>query len=153
MGYSITIGNAVPFFSKDYDELYACWEVESATSDEAPTFINDQLTGNSNGRHPSYSAWSDFCRTTGLYDLFYKEWEGLIHKHPGCVMITEDDYAEVHNALEKYKKTATKPPGFDDWRDSADKIAYDPYLARLMWLDFWMRWALDNCETPAIHNR
>jgi hypothetical protein len=144
MGYSIRIGNAVPEFSKEDGELYACWVVKSATSDEAPTFINDQMTGNSNGRHPSYSGWGDFCDATGLGDLFYKKWEGLIYKHPGCVMITEDHYAEVHNALERYQKIATKPPGFAD--------AYDPQLARLMWLDFWMRWALDNCETPAIYN-
>jgi hypothetical protein len=144
MGYSIKIGNAVLFFSKDYGDLYACWKVESATSDEAPTFICDQMTGNSNSRHPSYSGWGDFCRETGLDNLFYKEWKGLLYKHPGCVMITEDHYAEVHSALENYQKIATEPPGFGD--------TYDPQLARLMWLDFWMRWALDNCETPAIHN-
>lgn len=152
MGYYIEIGNAVPEFSKEDGELYACWVVEGATSDEAPTFICDQMTGNSNGRHPSYSGWRDFCDATGLADLFYKQWEGLIYKHPGCVMITEDHYAEVHSALEDYKKTATKPPGFGDWKDDSNEMAHDPQLARLMWLDFWMRWALDNCETPAIYN-
>jgi hypothetical protein len=152
MGYSITIGNAVPFFSKEDGDLYACWRVEGATSDQAPTFINDQMTGNSNGRHPSYTGWSDFCRETCLYDLFYKEWEGFFCRHPGCVMITEEHYTEVHNALEEYQKNATKPPGFGKWTDDVDEIAYDPQLARLMWLDFWMRWALDNCETPAIQN-
>jgi len=152
MGYSIKIGNAIPFFSKDDDELYACWIVESATSDDAPTFPCDQMTGNSNGRHPSYTGWSDFCETTGLVNLFYHKYEGLISQHPGTVMITEEQYATVHNALEEYRKTATKPPGFGNWSDSVDEITHDPHLARLMWLDFWMRWALDNCETPAIRN-
>jgi hypothetical protein len=149
MGYSITIGNAVPFHSKDEYELYACWDVESATSDDAPTFINDQMTGNSNGRHPSYSGWSDFLQKTDLGDLFYKD---LMEQHPGCVQIKPEHYERVHSALESYQKIATKPPGFGTWTDDVGEIQYDPYLARLIWLDFWMKWALDNCETPAIRN-
>lgn len=39
-------------------------------------------------------------------------------------------------------KTSTTP----------DEGKYDPYLARLIWLEWWMTWALDNCETPAIEN-
>jgi hypothetical protein len=149
MSYSITIGNAVPFHSKDEYELYACWVVESATSDDAPTFINDQMTGNSNGRHPSYSGWSDFLEKTDLGDLFYND---LMAQHPGCVQITSEHYERVHSALESYQKIATKPPGFGDWMNNVDGSQYDPYLARLIWLDFWMKWALDNCETPAIRN-
>ena len=149
MGYSIKIGNAVPFHSKDEYELYACWDVESATSDDAPTFINDQMTGNSNGRHPSYSGWNDFLQKTDLGDLFYKD---LMEQHPGCVQIKPEHYERVHSALEDYQKIATKPPGFGDWMNNVDGSHYDPYLARLIWLDFWMKWALDNCETPAIRN-
>jgi hypothetical protein len=149
MSYSIKIGNAVPFHSKDEDELYASWVVESATSDDAPTFINDQMTGNSNGRHPSYSGWSDFLKKTDLGDLFYKD---LMEQHPGCVQIKPEHYERVHSALEDYQKIATKPPGFGDWMNNVDGSQYDPYLARLIWLDFWMKWALDNCETPAIQN-
>lgn len=29
---------------------------------------------------------------------------------------------------------------------------FDPVLARLIWLEWWMAWALANCKTPAIHN-
>ena len=29
---------------------------------------------------------------------------------------------------------------------------FDPVLARLIWLEWWMAWALKNCTTPAIHN-
>lgn len=153
MGYTIKIGNAVPFFTKEDGELYACWRVESTTHDDAPTFICDGMTGNTNSRYPSYTVWGDFCRKTKLYDLFYEQYCGLFYKHPNCVMITEDDYNVIHKALEDYQKISTKPPGFARcWADNVDDMEYDPYLARLIWLDFWMRWALDNCETPAIFN-
>ena len=161
MGYTITIGNAVPDFGKEDGELYARWVVEGACSDDAPTFPNDAMTGNSNSRSPSYSGWMDFCQESGLYDLFYTKWEGLIDTHPGCVPINQSHYDEVYDALERFKKKATKPPGFSGYSSwdkenevwiTPDEDKYDHILARLMWLEFWMKWALDNCETPAIQN-
>lgn len=146
MGYNIRIGNAVPFFSKDDDELYACWQIEGATSEDAPNFPGDHFTANSNGRYPSYSAWSQFCNKVGLCDLFFDKYEGLFRMHPGCQLITQDHYQTVSNALEEYQKHAKLPPGYDDFGN------YDYNLARLMWLEFWMKWALENCETPAIYN-
>jgi hypothetical protein len=62
MGYSITIGNAKPEFNKDDGELWARWTVDGLTLPDAPTFPHDEVTGNSNGRSPSYSGWADFCR-------------------------------------------------------------------------------------------
>jgi len=161
MGYNITIGNAIPEFSKEDGELYACWVVEGACSNDAPTFPNDLMTGNTNSRSPSYTGWNDFCEESGLYDLFYRKWEGLIYNHPGCVPITQEHYQEVYNALERRKNKATKPPGFccDSQWDKENKVwvtqdedKYDYILARLMWLEYWMKWALENCETPAIQN-
>ena len=35
MGYDIGIGNAVPFFSKEYNEFYAAWEIEKNVCDTA----------------------------------------------------------------------------------------------------------------------
>lgn len=142
MGYSIKIGNAVPKFIRDmeYEDLVAYWDVEPATSKDAPVFDNDFMTGNGNGRHPSYSGWADFLDSTGLRGLFSE----LFVTHPGCVILNRIHYGEIHNALENYKKTATQPPGFLSGQDHN--------LARLMWLEFWVKWALENCETPAIRN-
>ena len=109
MGYSIRIGNAKPEWSKDDGELWARWSVDPKALDDAPTFPNDEMTGNGNCRSPSYSGWAYFCRDAGIYDLFLEKWEGLMSPHPST-------------------------------------------LARLIWLEFWMRWALKNCETPAIEN-
>lgn len=142
MGYTIKIGNAAPEFIRDMEneELYARWIVEDATSDDAPTFDNDMMTGNRNRRLPSYTGWADFLDATGLGGLF----SVLFASHPGCVILNQSHYEEIHKALEDYKATATNPPGFFHGQD------YN--LARLMWLEFWVRWALENCETPAIYN-
>lgn len=152
MGYTFTIGNAVPSHSKDnFPCLYAGWKVEPATHPDAPTFPNDEMTGNSKSRSPSYGAWVDFCRDAGIYGLFYDERGRLLGGHPGCVGIDQDFAGGVSLALRRVRAKATLPPGFEGW-DYKGPPRYDYTLARLMWLDFWVRWALENCETPAIQN-
>lgn len=153
MGYTIRIGNAVPEFSKDYNELWAGWRVNPESSDCAPTFNNDELTGNTNTRSPSYSGWSVFLTEVGLHKLFFEDYEGLMSNHPGCKMITQQHLDEVQTALIKYQARATLPPGFEEFDpDNQEAHTHDGYLARLIWLEWWMRWALANCETPAIDN-
>lgn len=152
MGYSITIGNAIPKHSKeDFPELYCSWEVERVLLENAPSFTND-VSGKSNSRSPSYTVWDDFCKIVGIHDLFFKEYEGLMAHHPGCVGITKEDADIVSAALAKYKLTATLPPGFEEGWNYQGPANYDYALARLIWLDWWMRWAVENCETPAIQN-
>jgi hypothetical protein len=146
MGYYIAIGNAVPEFSKDYGELYACWKVVETENDYAPNFPGDHVTAKRNIRMPSYTGWSEFCDKVGLTELFFARPEGLFFQHPGCVMITQDHYQQVYDALKEYRKHAKRPPGYDDFGN------LDYNLARLMWLEYWMKWALENCETPAIFN-
>ena len=159
MGYTLTIGNAEPVHSKDDGELYAAWDVIYITSDDAPTFPNDEMTGNSSQRSPSYSAWAEFCRAVGLYELFYDKYDGLLASHPGCVMLTQSHADQIAAALAAYPRTL--PPGFAEWPhfDEAtgtlwtpDEGKYDAKLARLLWLDYWVRYALTNCETPALRN-
>lgn len=153
MGYTFTIGNAIPVHNKaDFPDLYASWEVEAAHDEHAPTFQNDELTGNGNSRSPSYTVWSDFCRTVGLYEFFYTP-SGQLHAgHPGCIGITKEDADFVTAALSRYSAAATLPPGFEtDW-DYHGPENYDYHLARLIWLEWWMRWAVEHCETPAIEN-
>lgn len=154
MGYTFKIGNAKPEFDKsDFPHLWANWKVESATHPDAPTFPNDEMTGSGNDRSPSYSVWAEFCRDVGLYDLFCDERGHLHAGHPGCYGLTSDMVDEIGAALERYRKIASLPPGFMgwEWRDG-DPITHDANLARLIWLDWWARWALENCETPAIQN-
>ena len=151
MGYSFYIGNAVPEFSKEDGELTARWVVGRTENDNAPTFQNDQCTGSSNGRHPSYSGWYSFCEEAGLVDLFYDERGHLLAGHPGCALLTADDLARVRAALHLRRAKSRYPPGFSAAM-SANDGECDACLARLIWLEWWISWALENCETPAIQN-
>jgi hypothetical protein len=152
MGYTFKIGNAVSEFDKsNFPHLSAEWDVMSVTHPDAPTFPNDEMTGNSSERSPSYSTWAEFCRETGIFSLFYDERGHLHGGHPGCIGITPEMAAEVAQALERRRAKASLPPGFEGW-DYQGPARYDYNLARLIWLDWWMRWAIENCETPAIAN-
>ena len=161
MSYDIYIGAGRPEFDIEDCYLYARWVVNSEAHDDAQKFPNDSMTGNGNSRHPSYSGWSDFCRESGLYDLFLNKEFGLMASHPGCKIIQESHVAEVKKALVDWERKATKPPGFSgfgkfnketqEW-ETQDEGKYDHILARLIWLDWWMTWALENCEVPAIQN-
>jgi hypothetical protein len=150
MGYTLKIGNAVPTFSKDDGYLYAAWEVTNMSSTEAPVFPGDETTGNTNSRSPSYTGWHDFSHATGLAELFYDKYEGLLNQHPGCFMLTEEHGETVRQAVAQYPRTL--PPGFDDGDTPGFSGKYDPHLARLLWLDYWVQWALKHCETPAFQN-
>ncbi len=153
MGYKFTIGNAKPYHSKDdFPYLGAGWSVETTSSPDAPTFPGDEMTGSGNDRRPSYTVWSDFCKSVGLYDLFYDARGNLHAGHPGCVGIDADFAEEVASALRRYQAKATLPPGFESDRSYNGPPIFDYHLARLIWLDWWVRWALENCETPAIEN-
>ena len=153
MGYTFTIGNASPSHNKEYfPELYASWEVAPAKSDDAPIFPGDEMTGNGNSRSPSYSVWFDFCCVTGIRGIFYDNHDRLHASHPGCIGITKEAADFVTSALAEYKSKATLPPGFEDDFMHKGPANYDYHLARLMWLEYWMQWAVKNCETPAIQN-
>lgn len=161
IGYTFIIGNAVPEFSKDKGNLQARWVVQPMQHPDAPTFPNDETTGNGNIRIQDYSVWHVFCRATGINDVFYDE-DGYLHAgHPGCRMLNPIDLERAKEARRKWQKKSTLPPGFDGLhvRDkksgyvhTLDKGKYDAHLARLIWLEWWFKWALENCETPAIEN-
>lgn len=153
MGYTFIIGNAVPEFDREcFPELIARWTVKYMTHPDAPVLPNDPITLNSNSRSPSYSVWADFCRSTGLYDMFYNSGGNLIAGHPGCMGITEDDADRVSEVLRLYQRRATLPPGFEKEWDYEGEPNYDYHLARLIWLEWWMQWAVHNCDIPAIAN-
>lgn len=131
MGYNITIGNAIVETDKDYfPELDARWRVKGEHHDNAPAF--GEPTDYTNARWPSYSGWADFVDSTGLREWHNEKFE----RHPGCVGLTKEDVEIVADALKDYV-----PKDEDDWNKN-----------RLIWLDYWVRWAVENCETPAIEN-
>lgn len=152
MGYTFKIGEAVLTKLEEDGEVFNVWDVADVELENAPNFPNDTLTGKSNSRHPSYTAWSDFCSKAGLYNVFYTVRGHLLHGHPGCMPITEELCEVITEALEKYKKTSTLPPGFEEECYYNGEPNYDYHLARLIWLEWWVGWAFENCENPAICN-
>lgn len=167
MGYTLTIGNARLQVNKE--DLRLDIEVDGFASDDAPTFKNDEMTGNGSSRSPSYTGWGDFCRASGLEELFfgggwdstygsYKQCsedfhrdEGLLAHHPGAALLCDADLEFVKAAREKWQtENPGTTPGFDGWSGESEGLDYT--LARLLWLEFWIDYALKNCEVPALGN-
>ena len=146
MGYTFRIGHGIARQEADEDTgaLRTYWSVEAVERPDAPLFVNDEMTGQTNARYPSYSAWAEFCRETGISSLFYNERGREKAGHPGAQVIRPEDLALVQRALAAWRAKARKPAGFGD--------DHDPLLARLIWLEYWMRWALENCANPIIKN-
>lgn len=169
MVYSIRIGEQSLAPDEDGDMI----DVIDVSLKNAPLFPGDSLTKRSNWRSPSYSNWERFAKDRGLYDLFYgarpddrgavRRERSLMTTHPGIERIEPSDLAEVSIALERYRAqpwpTAERIAGWDpkyDWRFPhlyAGDPRYDGDLARLEWLEWWMGWALHNCERPSFANR
>jgi hypothetical protein len=172
MSYSIYIGEAIlqEYDPKDYDgEFAARYSVEGAEEEEAPEFENDTMTGKGNSRHPGYGAWDDFARSAGLHSFFFDKESGVMRKHPGCFALTKEHQKTVADALTAYQaKYPNTKPGFtsqfmpkpnsgiigSDSRSmgAPDEVVAEYHLARLIWLDWWIQWALKNCKRPAISN-
>jgi hypothetical protein len=150
MGYTIRIGEAT--FSKDTEHAYIGISAKEERHDAAPAF--GEPTDFTNERWPSYTVWAEFLRAVGLYELFTEKDRGLMRSHPGVALLTKNHQAKIHDALEEYRKKGTTP-GFSETM-LGEKIAgaenADPMLARLIWLDYWVTWAVNNCENPVLTN-
>lgn len=171
MGYDIYIGNAELNYSQEDD--YIAVHVKEVELETAPAFENDTLSAHCNNRHPSYSGWSGFVKRVGLEAFFQDTETGRMREHSGIFPLCEDHYAIIKAALEKHRASLPDDiqPGFIDdspilkedgtFERWATKEEYeerrlasktDADLARLLWLEWWVRWALDNCQYPAIYN-
>lgn len=168
MGYSITIGEATIIHPGDDDyssELRI--GVTGLSLPEAPEFPGDGMTSKGNGRSPSCSGWENFCRDVGLYDLFFRKEDeegpiGLMTSHPGTFGLTAKHAAEIRAALDRRRSAdpdGLRVPGWDPtlegsaaWTQDGADPKYDGNLARLIWLDWWVSWAVANCKTPTIQN-
>lgn len=169
MGYNIGIGEA--FIARLDDETQRIW-VRTTRLDDAPNHC--PFTGKGNWRSPSYSVWSEFCKDAGVYELFYGQgWSGdigryescsdgfhrekpLLQQHLGAAAIGVKDADFVSGKLRDYR--AAHPfalEGFweiDPKTGAETDTGLDPVLARLVWLEFWTRWAVENCDKPTVAN-
>jgi predicted HicB family RNase H-like nuclease len=161
MGISIRIGEAVlkerDWYEDDNDDIYFCYyDVDDMCLDEAPDLLNDDFVRNSNCRLPSCTAWVEFTKETGLYEFFFNKETGLFSPLYGCAAFDKKDVEVVQQALKARQQYADEHglvPGFepgDPEERKNFKIKIDPTLLRLIWLEFWMNWAINNCKNPAI---
>ena len=152
MGYDIYIGNAV--VEADEEDLYAHYTVERVRHPDAPRWPDNlgpdgkpdfmrgiDISEDTNGRHPGYSSMADWMNRVGLSDLF----ERLLNPHPGIKRLTPEMLEEITAARKRWQDT--HPGAQAGWRDGED-----PTLAKLIWYEWWVKWALENCKIPAIYN-
>lgn len=158
MSYSIFIGEAEVESDTD-DEFYCRWSVKNNEHKDAPSFKGDEFTGKTNGRHSGYSQWGKFCKKVGLYDFFFNEDKGLMRNHPGCFHLEKQHLDTLKSCLDSLEIIDDRPPGLDeryikdecaDIPEGEEKTSYNK--VRLIWLIWWVDWALNNCKHPAISN-
>lgn len=145
MGYSIYIGEASFETGLEYGDNDIYITVKEIESEDAPYWEGEDISGKTNGRHPSYTAFSRFCDLGGVRDLFFNEQHGLMRSHPGEVVLQKKDYETIKNARIEYQQN--NPEAVAGWSEDKDDI-----LARLIWFEYWFKWALDNCKMPIIKN-
>ena len=100
-----------------------------------------------NERWPSYSVWAIFVKFFELYDVFGRDEDlSLMPSHPGIAKIHPEHKQRID---EVYKKYTTENPNVKPMMGSSTESSY---LGRLVWLKYWIDWALENCECPAFYN-
>lgn len=146
MGYSITIGELRIEKNPDdgFDSPCIKFLANHIRKDDAPAF--GEPTDYTNSRWPSYTSWTNAMREAGLYECFFSNGT-LIGGHPGVRLVTEDLLLAVQNA--KYCIEKANPGMKAQFDDS--KPLQSTYC-RVIWLEYWMSWALANCEVPVIAN-
>lgn len=162
MSYAIYIGNAeLESEWPGEDGPRAEWTVNGMEHPEAP--FKPDVTGRSNGCHPGYSQWDIAMEQVGLHDAFFDAKRGLLREHPGIQLLTQEHVAEFEAARTAFLLAhPIERPGICRCRgcnriDGDDEAVHDPALNfnmhRLNWLCWWTRYALANCERPAVYNR
>lgn len=146
MGYSITIGEMHVDKTPDDGVESSClfFSAKGVSHDSAPAF--GEPTDFTNSRWPSYSAWSNFMDYAGLKDAFYSH-GNLIGGHPGVRLITRDLLDRIKEA--RARMESMTPPPVATMENYTEK---NGFYCRILWLDYWCSWAIENCETPVIAN-
>lgn len=145
MGYTITIGELK--ISKDPEDGLECscisFDAELVRRGDAPAF--GEPTDYTNSRWPSYGVWQNALRRFNLEPVFFDNGH-LIGGHPGARLVTQEMVDVVRCELARWRLVNPDvAPEFNNNEEAAD-------LARVIWLDYWLTWALKNCETPVVAN-
>lgn len=146
MGYTIIIGEMDIEYDQDLNRPYTFISAKEKRLENAPAF--GEPTDYTNQRWPSYSSWEMFAKFVGLEDLFFDKMNVLclIKSRPGYTPLTITHKKIVDEVYDKFKK---KYPNVKAKFDASDE---NRWFCRLVWLKFWIDWALVNCERPVFYN-
>lgn len=165
MGYNIGIGELEVHY--DVNGEYISIDAKGTTHPDAPEFGKGDISGKGNYRYPSYSAFAGWCDELNIRDVFYTEngtdyYSGKIRYvmkggHPGATPLTKEMYDTIKSTLDKYRidhpdSILPTPENTQDLKPFDEDPIHDYTLARLVWFEFWMKWALENCKQPVISN-
>jgi hypothetical protein len=152
MGYGLYIGNAD--LSTDGHDLFI--DVKDITLEEAPDYKDFFAKGNS--RHPSYTGWSEFAKEVGLYSYFFHGDDAVIRDHPGEYVLTQSDVIVTSDAKERYRESNREVlEKIELWEvPNRDRFTHEENIkynyVRLDWLEFWIRYSVENFEIPIFKN-
>ena len=153
MRYIIVIGE---YAINDEGSEFSFVAAKRVTHVEAPLFPNDTSFPSNNTSKTSIT-WYNFCENAGLLDMFYESDKQIRGGYPGYFDLTSNHLMQVQNALTNRRLTNNgKPPGYAPtglWlylQGNNAVVEYDGVLAKLIWLEWWIRWALLNCSKPIV---
>ena len=152
MGYRLTIGELVVEY--DQDEYFPEVRLDAKFCRHVDLPRYNEEADQTNSRDPAYAVWRSFCENFGLLELFYginsngdvvRE-DNILRSHSGCIPLTEIHRKDIDAALASHRKK--HPNVIPEFNGSVESGA----LVRLEWLQYWIGWALDNCERPVFVN-
>ena len=141
MGYCFMIMPYRVVWDADNEEMVP--DFETIERPDAPDLPNSHH-GRSSVHAISYGALDAWAERVGLMDLLAHDGELLQGGHPGWVMLRPEHLMRVQQALSAAQARATLPAG--------NGKGYDWDLARLVWLEWWMRYGLATWEQPILRN-
>lgn len=129
MSYYFKIGELNVTFDNSVENPHIRLGTARQKRDDAPAF-GDRFDY-CNELNVAYPAWKGFCKNVGLYELFYGDGKNdcLLENHPGCVPLTTRHQSKINEVFKE-----------------------NPTFELLIWLNYWVNWAMENCDKPVFEN-
>ena len=175
MGYTIAVGDAYMNYNKEDMRIHIdIKKVENSNAPDDDGHYNDirpqfdVWLNFCKFMNLEEYFYGDSSRKDGVYDeLFYNRFKreesfiGHCDHRERVTLITQLDVDYIDETFLNFRDAyPTSIPKFTEdeskpyWRDEEQPITMDVINAhhvRLLWLGFWFKWAIKNCEHPAVY--
>lgn len=139
----IQIGNAIlANHNVDADDVMPSWRMEESLADTAPSIFGDN--NKTNTITCCVSTWEKFCQKADIHELFFTNGTSR-----GIVKLKQRHLEIVSNALVTSRNSGLIRSSWND-PENPNWLKYNGVTERLTWIEYWMKWAIANCETPAV---